>query len=383
MKFKAEQKALAKVLSAAGKFIPSRPTHPVLVNVKLLAFGGTLSIIAYDLSIGVELDCLSEIFEDGMTTVSAKLFSDVISKAEGDITIELKDSILVITTAKGVYELATITASEYPALPEAPDKAFEIDSELLKNTLKFVLFAASADETKQVLTGVNFGGIEDWWTLAATDGHRLATSEIGNKPEETEESEEPEETEESEEAEELELLSLTIPARALKELDKLLSTGPVEVYYTEGQGAVKLPGVYMTFRTLEGTYPAYIQLIPRSFERTATLNRKAFLAALERISVLSDRKNNIIQASFDADKQQLVLSVEAADVGSGQEVISIQLAGTSVNIGFNAKYIKESIAALTSETIQINLNSNTSPLVVNPLGTEKVTHLIMPVQMRD
>ena len=128
----------------------------------------------------------------------------------------------------------------------------------------------------------------------------------------------------------------------------------------------------MTFRTLEGTYPAYIQLIPRSFERTATLNRKAFLAALERISVLSDHKNNIIQASFDADKQQLVLSVEAADVGSGQEVISIQLAGTSVNIGFNAKYIKESIAALTSETIQINLNSNTSPLVVNHWGLRRL-----------
>lgn len=371
MKFKTEQKVLAKTLSTAGKFIPSRPTHPVLANIKLVAFGGKLSIIAYDLSIGVELDCLSEVFEDGMITVSAKLFSDVISKAEGDIEVELKNSILIITTAKGGYELATITASEYPALPEAPAKAFEIDSEILKNTLKAVLFATSADETKQVLTGVNFRGLGDWWTLAATDGHRLATSEVGSKPEKTEDSEE------------VELIDLTIPARALKELDKLLSTGPVEVYYTEGQGAVKLPGVYMTFRTLEGHYPAYSQLIPRSFERVATLNRKEFLAALERISVLSDRKNNIIQASFDASQQQLVLSVEATDVGSGREIVSIQLAGESVNVGFNAKYIKESIAALTSDVIRINLNSNTSPLVINPLGTEKVTHLIMPVQMRE
>jgi DNA polymerase-3 subunit beta len=381
MKFKVEQKALAKALSAAGKFIPSRVTHPVLANVKLVAFGGNLSIIAYDLSIGIELDCLSDVIERGEVTVSAKLFSDVISKAEGYITVELKDSILIITTAKGGYELMTIAASEYPALPEAPDKTFEIDSEVLKNTLKSVLFATSADETKQVLTGVNFAGLGDWWTLAATDGHRLATSEIGSKPEKSEKPDGIDTPEESEKPEE-ELVDLTIPARALKELDKLLSTGDVEIFYAEGQGAVKLPGVYLTFRTLEGQYPAYSQLIPRSFERTATLNRKDFLAALERISVLSDRKNNIIQAEFNASSQQLVLSVEAADVGSGQEVISIQLAGEPINVGFNAKYIKESIAALTSEVIQINLNSNTSPLVVNPLGTEKVTHLIMPVQMR-
>lgn len=364
MEFKVEQKAFAKALSAAGKFIPSRATHPVLENFKLSTVDGRLSIFAFDLSIGVQLDCLAEVFENGTTTVNAKLLSEIVSKSEGDVMVKLSASVLVVTTQKGCYELAVISANEYPELPAVEDKLFTMKAEALKGHILNVLFASSKDETKQVLTGVNFAGNKTYWDIAATDGHRLAVSQVG----------------ESEEDEEV--TSVTIPARALTELSKFLSSGDVDVYYGDGQGAVRLPGVYLTYRTLEGEYPTYWRLVPQSFDKVVTVNRKDLLQSLDRVAVLSSRKNNIVQAEFSAENQQLILSVEAADVGSAKETLSVQLAGESAKIGFNVGYFKESLSSLTSTEVKLNMNAATSPVVLSPISEDRVTHLVMPVQMR-
>jgi DNA polymerase-3 subunit beta len=134
---------------------------------------------------------------------------------------------------------------------------------------------------------------------------------------------------------------------------------------------------------LEGQYPNYRQLIPRQFSRQLTVDRRSFLSALERIAVLADQKNNIVKLTLDTTAQELALSVDAQDVGSGREAIAAQITGDDLEIAFNVRYLMEGLKVLTTPEVQLQLTTATSPAILTPLGGTKMTYLVMPVQVRN
>ncbi|WP_254567001.1 DNA polymerase III subunit beta [Oscillatoria sp. HE19RPO] len=394
MKFICAQNQLATNLSLISRAVPSRPTHPVLANVLLSADEEQqqVSLTAFDLSLGIKTSFAAKVETSGTLTLPAKLFNDIISRLpDGEVTLDDErpytgeDSaaeagiLATITSTSGRYEVRGMSADEFPALPTISEgQTMQLPAEALMQGLHGTLFATSADETKQVLTGVHLIVHADSLEFAATDGHRLAIVETINETEESDD-----EAEDSDDADELEV---TVPARALRELDRIVGMHeghePISLNFDPGQIVLELGGFRLTSRTLEGQYPAYSQLVPRSFERQVTVERRQLLSALERIGVLADRKNNIVKFSIDQEKQILSLSVEAADVGSGRESMSAQITGESLDIAFNVKYAMESLKNISATEIIIKLNSATSPVVLSPLTGVKMTHLIMPVQMR-
>jgi DNA polymerase III subunit beta len=246
----------------------------------------------------------------------------------------------------------------------------------LEEGLRGTLFATSTDETKQVLAGVHLRVSVEGLEFAATDGHRLAVVEAMN----------------AEDAEnqpsEMESFAVTIPAHALRELERMLGKHSesdfISLQFEEGQVSFDLGGGQrLTSRTLEGSYPVYRQLIPRQFENQLNIDRRELVSALERIALLADRKNNIVKFSIDSDNQLLFLSAEAADIGSGKESMNAQISGSSLEVAFNVKYITESLKNLLASEVQIQLNTPTSPVILTPLSGTKMTHLIMPVQIRN
>ncbi|MCT7963028.1 DNA polymerase III subunit beta [Laspinema sp. D1] len=394
MKFICAQNQLATNLSLISRAVPSRPTHPVLANVLLSADEEQqqVSLTAFDLSLGIKTSFAAKVETSGTLTLPAKLFNDIISRLpDGEVTLDDErpstgeDSaaeagiLATITSSSGRYEVRGMSAEEFPALPTISEgQTVQLPAEALMQGLHGTLFATSGDETKQVLTGVHLIVHADSLEFAATDGHRLAIVETINEKEDSDDEVEPDE-----DAEELEV---TVPARALRELDRIVGMHeghePISLNFDPGQIVLELGGFRLTSRTLEGQYPAYSQLVPRSFERQVTVERRQLLSALERIGVLADRKNNIVKFSIDQEKQMLSLSVEAADVGSGRESMSAQITGESLDIAFNVKYAMESLKNISATEIIIKLNSATSPVVLSPLTGVKMTHLIMPVQMR-
>lgn len=394
MKFICAQNQLATNLSLISRAVPSRPTHPVLANVLLSADEEQqqVSLTAFDLSLGIKTSFAAKVETSGTLTLPAKLFNDIISRLpEGEVTLDDERAstsqdatteagiLATITSTSGRYQVRGMSAEEFPALPTVSEgQTVQLPAEALMQGLHGTLFATSADETKQVLTGVHLIVHADSLEFAATDGHRLAIVETINETEDSDDEAEPDE-----DADELEV---TVPARALRELDRIVAMHeghePISLNFDPGQIVLELGGFRLTSRTLEGQYPAYSQLVPRSFERQVTVERRQLLSALERIGVLADRKNNIVKFSIDQEKQMLSLSVEAADVGSGRESMSAQITGESLDIAFNVKYAMESLKNLSATEIIIKLNSATSPVVLSPLTGVKMTHLIMPVQMR-
>lgn len=392
MKFVCEQNDLSTNLSLVSRAVPSRPTHPVLANVLLTADASTqrVSLTGFDLSLGIRTSFEAQVEDSGQLTLPAKLLNDIVSRLPGGqlgIDDEAGEFIATITALSGRYQVRGMSSEEFPELPGIEEgQTVYLAPESLLDGLHGTLFCTSSDETKQVLTGVHLMGKEEGLEFAATDGHRLAMVETFNQKPENEDSED-EEEEDSKIP-----LNVTVPARALRELERILGMQPgnadrppqsVALRFDRAQVVLECGDQRLTTRLLEGQYPAYRNLLPKSFKRSFSIDRKQFLSALERISVLTDQKNNIVKASLGGSEQKLTMSIEAKDVGNGQESISIQFSGEDIDIAFNVKYLMESLKNLSTQEVQMELNEALSPVVLKPLGGAKATHLIMPVQLRN
>ncbi|TAE54217.1 MAG: DNA polymerase III subunit beta [Nostocales cyanobacterium] len=382
MKLVCSQSDLSTNLSLVSRAVPSRPSHPILANVLLKADAenNQVSLTAFDLSLGIRTSFSAEVIEGGEIALPAKLLLDITSRLpEGEITLDDQSEdntgegiVVTLKPRSGKYQVRAMSAEEFPELPiiETGD-AIQLTAAALIEGLKGSLFATSSDETKQVLTGLHLTVKQDTLEFAATDGHRLAVLETTN--------ERPLEGDER--------LEVTVPARALRELQRMLaqssSEEAISLYLDQGQIVFAWQNQRLTSRTLEGQYPAYQQLIPRQFERQVVLERKQFISTLERIAVLADQKNNIVKISIDNENQEITLSCEAQDVGSGTESMPAQISGEDIDIAFNVKYLMEGLKELPSTEIQMHLNQSLTPVIFTPLGGLKMTYLAMPVQLRN
>lgn len=378
MKFTCSQKDFSSNLISVGRVIPTRPTHPILGNALVVADQGNqkIDITGFDLNLGLCISFTAEVEVGGQIVMPAKLLREIISRLpNGDITIESANNSVILTSQTGKYEIQGMGAEEFPSLPEISSQdEVTMLTETLTDGLQGALFATSDDETRQVLTGLHIIVKRKTIEFAATDGHRLALVEIDNPIPYDETAKEMFDHEEFFEA--------TIPARALKELEKMMSQSEkLGIWLDPGQVVFKTVSQRLTSRTLEGKYPAYRQLIPTQFNCQVVVDRKQLLLAMERIAILAP--NDVIEFKLDSDKQEVALSVEAQDVGSGRESVFAQITGEELTIGFNAKYAIESLKNLKSNEVLIKLNSANSAVIFTPLNGAKVIHLLMPVQRRN
>jgi DNA polymerase-3 subunit beta len=394
MKLVCSQSSLSSNLSLVSRAVSSRPSHPVLANVLLVAdeFTQQVKLSAFDLSLGIQTSFSAEVEVGGKLTLPAKLLNDIVSRLpDGDITLddgtdgeaEEANYIMTLICASGRYQVRGMGTEEFPDLPVIENgEMIHLPVESLIEGLRGTLFSSSGDETKQVLTGVHLTIQADGLEFAATDGHRLSVVQTIN----AEEADKPTKGKAKEGTkEDASERDVTIPAKALQELTKMLErqTGDsVAVQLDHSQVVFEWTDQRLTSRLLEGQYPNYRQLVPRQFSRQLTVERRLMLGALERIAVLADQKNNIVKLSMDSGNQQLTLSVDAQDVGSGKETIPAQITGDDLDIAFNVKYLMEGLKVLTTSDVQMQLNTATSPAIVTPLGGVKMTYLVMPVQIR-
>ncbi|HBK98820.1 MAG TPA: DNA polymerase III subunit beta [Microcoleaceae bacterium UBA10368] len=382
MKLVCTQSDLNTNLSLVSRAVPSRPTHPVLANVLLVADeeNQRVNLTAFDLSLGIRTSFAAEVTGGGSFTIPAKLLNDIVSRLpDGEITLEDEAGddgtayIAYLTCSSGSYQVRGMGSEEFPELPAIEGGTIlNLRPEALIEGLKGTLFATSPDEAKQVLAGVHLKVLKDCLEFAATDGHRLAVVQTANEKAEGEETEQE--------------FEVTVPAKALREVERMLVmrqwTEPVTLHFEQGQVVFEWADQRLTTRTLEGQYPAYRQLIPPSFERQITMDRRSFLSAVERIAVFADQKNNILKCSINAVNQEITLSVDAQDVGSGKESLPAQISGESIDIAFNVKYLIDILKTAQSPEIQLQLNGALAPVIFQPLGGVNATFLVMPVQLR-
>lgn len=408
--FTCEQADLSHHLASVGRAVASRPALPVLANVLVEADAETqrVALTAFDLNLCIRSEFEAQVRGSGRTTLPAKLLSDIVSRLpSGPVTLDASSQAqesapVILMSAAGQYQVRSMSAEEYPTLPEislrtadadgdfvgeeSPTaQALELPIESLLQGIGQTLFAASGDETKQVLTGVHvklLAGDPPCLEFAATDGHRLAMVQV--------------------EADGIPVasantgmgLDFTIPARTLREVERILGTqtaaSTVELRFDRSQVQFVLPPragktqcqQRITSRLLEGQYPDYNRLIPRQFERQITLERRPLIESLERVGVLAAQRNDIVKFNLSAATQTLRISTEAPDVGSGEESLPVQMSGPDLELAFNVRYLLDALRVFHTQQVSLELNGATQPAIWKPLGAMRLCYLVMPVQLR-
>lgn len=384
MKLVCSQAELNAALQLVSRAVASRPTHPVLANVLLTADAGTdrLSLTGFDLNLGIQTSLPASVESSGAVTLPARLLGEIVSKLSSDSPVSLSCDAgaeqVELTSSSGSYQMRGMPADDFPELPLVENgTALRVDPSSLLKALRATLFASSADEAKQLLTGVHLRFNQKRLEAASTDGHRLAmlTVEDALQAEISVDESEPDE------------LAVTLPSRSLREVERLMASwkgnDPVSLFCERGQVVVLAADQMVTSRTLEGTYPNYRQLIPDSFSRTIDLDRRAFISALERIAVLADQHNNVVRIATESATGLVQISADAQDVGSGSESLPAEINGDAVQIAFNVRYVLDGLKAMDCDRVRLSCNAPTTPAILTPANDDPgLTYLVMPVQIR-
>ena len=387
MKLVCSQAELNTALQLVSRAVASRPTHPVLANVLLTADAGTdrLSLTGFDLSLGIQTALTASVESSGAITLPARLLGEIVSRLSSDSPITLATDEageqVELKSSSGSYQMRGMSADDFPELPLVESgKAVKVNAMALLKALRGTLFASSSDEAKQLLTGVHLHFDGKAMEAAATDGHRLAVLSLADALA-------VETTVSSEMDDEGENFSVTLPSRSLREVERLIAgwrgDDQVSLFCDKGQVVFLAADQVVTSRTLDGTYPNYRQLIPDRFPRSFDVDRRAFIAALERIAVLADQHNNVVKVSGDNTSELLQISADAQDVGSGSESLSAEFTGDAVQIAFNVRYVLDGLKVMDSDRIVLRCNAPTTPAIISPKDDDiGFTYLVMPVQIR-
>ena len=385
MKVVCSQSELNGALQLVSRAVATRPTHPVLANVLLTADAGSnrLSLTGFDLSLGIQTSLAASVETSGAITLPARLLVEIVSRLSSDspVTLAVEDSgeQVQLTSLSGSYQMRGMSADDYPDLPMVESgMTLKLQPERLVQALKGTLFASSGDEAKQLLTGVHLKFNERALEAAATDGHRLAVLHVDDALQDAAV---------ADAAVDEQGFAVTLPARSLREVERLMaswrSDEPVSLFCDRGQVVFLAADQMVTSRTLEGTYPNYGQLIPDGFTRTFGMDRRALIAALERIAVLADQHNNVVKFSSQPEDGVVQISADAQDVGSGSESLPANLEGDAMQIAFNVRYLLDGLKAMGTDRIVLHCNAPTTPAVLrSDEAPEAFTYLVMPVQIR-
>jgi DNA polymerase-3 subunit beta len=349
MKLTCSHADLNAALRTLSRAVGTGKTHPILAGVCMVATdNGELHLTAYDLELGIHATIPAAVTTAGSTVVPYRLLSDITSRLSDAISLAVDGTRLTLAAASGSYSLSIASADDFPALPVV--KADAADLVDISDLLSAVLLACSADAAKQILTGVHLVADGAQLRLEATDGHRLATRTMSC---------------------DAAALDVVIPARTLQMVRQ-----PAAIACDNAHAAITLAdGTRIISRILDGAYPNAQALIPATFKATLTADRITLLHALERVAVIADQHNSVVK--LEASASALKLSAEA-EANSGIEFIAAD--GKLPTLAVNAHYLIDGLRSMGGDTIIIQSNSSTAPVVLQ--GEPGQTYLLMPVQIR-
>ena len=386
MEIVCQQSDLNIAIQLVNKAVSARPTHPILSNILFTADEVTnkISLTGFDLNLGIQTSFDANVDKSGAITIPSKILSEIVSKlpSESPVTLKVEEDTenILLKSDRGSFNLKGIASDDYPKLPFVESgTSLDINPAGFLQALKLTMFSSSNDESKQLLTGVNFKFKDQSLESAATDGHRLAVVL----------------TSEGENFSKLEMinnlnigddyLSVTIPTRSLREIERLVSTklkeDTIKLFYDKGQVVFISSNQIITTRTLEGNYPNYGQLIPDNFSKVFKFERNSIINSLERIAVLADQQSSVVKININDDNFASI-SADAQDIGNAKELLPVSFNCDQIEIAFNVRYLLEGLRVISSENILLKCNLPTTPAVLVPDDDSSFTYLVMPVQIR-
>ena len=375
MKVSVLQDNLAHGLSIVARAVSARSTLPVLANILVATDEGRLRLSATNLELGITCWIGAKIEEDGSTTVPARTFTDLVGTLPNErveMTLNVRTQTLNVRCSASTTDIKCIDAQEFPPMP-VPDltEGIQIKVSDFKEMIQQVVFAASNDEARPVLTGVLLVAQGSQITLQAADGFRLSVrkaqlSQPVDRP-----------------------IKAIIPARALSELARIASDGNDIVSMVlpphRGQVIFHMKDIELASQLIDGVYPDLEQVIPRSSHTRTVLSTLAFLKACKQAEIFAREGSHIakiiITPGGELKPGTVEISGQSEETGSNQTIIDAAVEGKGLTIAFNVRFLREVLDVIKTPNVVIETNIETTPGVLRPVGEDNFLHVIMPMHL--
>lgn len=375
MKATIERATLLRCLSHVQSVVERRNTIPILSNVLIDASdGGNVRVMATDLDLQVvETMAAASVDQPGAITVSAHLLFDIARKLPdgSQVSLTTNDNRLEVKAGRSNFKLPTLPRDDFPVIVEGDlPTSFELPARMLAELIDRTRFAISTEETRYYLNGIFLHVTDEDEPLlkaAATDGHRLARFTLP-RPEGA-----------------AGMPDVIVPRKAVGELRKLLDESldsnvlidlsASKIRFTfGGQG-----GVVLTSKLIDGTFPDYSRVIPTANDKLLKVDPKLFRSGVDRVATIATEKTRAVKIGLDADR--VTLSVTSPDNGTATEELMADYGAESMEIGFNANYLKDILDQIDSDTVELHLADAGAPTLIRENESSRALYVLMPMRV--
>ena len=367
MRFICDKGTLYEAITNVSKAVAEKSTIACLEGIKADIKGNVLTLTGYDLEMGIETQIEARSDDVGSFVLNSRLFADIIKRMGCDtVDIEVYDNLQVkILGGNTEYHIAAISASEYPELPSASEcESISVQQSVLKSMINMTCFAAAQTDMKPILKGELFDIKDGVFNLVALDGHKLA---VRTEPMKTDKE-----------------YKFVVPAKTLMEIAKLLKDedGNVcEIKIARKHIIFEFSGYTVYSRILEGEFHPYKKAIPTESAITVIADTKKLIESLDRAMLLiNERMNSPVKFLFENGKIDISCSTS---VGNINDTIDADITGPMLKIGFNCRYMLDTLKAAGDEKVKMLFNGSQLPLKLVPAnGGEEYTYLVLPMRLQ-
>ena len=373
MKFTIKKELLLDALSKVSKAISTKNLIPVLAGIKFELKKKKLILTASDNDITIQTIIDAENEEDfkidieGSIIIQGKYILDIVRKLPDEyINLEVIDELkILIYTENREFNLNGISESEYPNIGlEESKKKIYIQSGVLKNIVYQTAFASSNEESKPVLTGINFNIVGDVLECNSTDSYRLARKVI--KLEKSSE----------------ENYNIVIPSHNIIEFTKIINEDDenIELHIFNNKILFKTGNLKFESRLINGTYPNTSNLLPEDSIMIIHTNLNDFYNVIDRVSILtSDKEKNIV--TLETNGNTMILKSSSVEIGRVEEKMIVEKNNNEdIKISFSAKYMMEALKSFSTESVDLYFVGEIKPILVKSIEDETLTQLVLPIR---
>lgn len=360
MKLQVTQQNLAKALNTVARVASGRVTLPILSNVLIKTTKNRLSLSATNLDTAITHTVGAKVDTEGAITVPARLMQDFINNLPDQVLkLEVKEDKLHLSTDKYKSMVNGVGAEDFPVMPDIKNgNNWKVKAHDLKTGLQKVAFAANADDSRPVLTGVYFRSADGKTIVAATDSYRLAEYKYGQTKSN---------------------VNFLLPHTAASDLLRIMANEEevVTITHDDQQVSIASTDITLVARLIEGNYPEYQKLIPKKFETVARLRRSDF-GNIAKVSSLFARES---AGSINISAGERVVSINAiaSQVGENTAAADAEVKGGGA-VTLNSRYLIEALNAFNGETIEFCFNGKLEPCILRSSDDANYLHLIMPLR---
>jgi DNA polymerase-3 subunit beta len=365
---KAPQERLLEALQSVAGIVERRHTLPILANVLLRKNGAQLELTTSDLEIQVRTHAdLGGDEGPFATTVGARKLIDILRALPADqvVTLSSAQNKLTLQAGKSRFTLQTLPAEDFPLVSEAVDfgPSFSVPQKVLKDLINQVHFAMAVHDIRYYLNGILFIAEGTTLTLVATDGHRLGLAQA------TLESEVPSKQE------------VILPRKTVLELQRLLKDEdtPIEMRFAGNQARFAFSGMEFVTKLVEGKFPDYNRVIPKSHRNSVTLGRVPLLGCLQRAAILTSEKFKGVRVNIEPGVLRIASS--NAEQEEAKEELEVDYDGEAIDIGFNVTYLIDVLSNVSHDMVKIELQDSSASALLTVPERPGFKYVVMPMRI--